>query len=226
MRRRRPTSGSRRTGRRSRRCRLRGRRGRSSVSRHTASSRRRLDSGQSSNEGIVRGLGLEAGIEEERVVARAPGVLVTDSPRSDTDAVLDCETSVHDLQVVCGRGVDDVELGDGALGCDGADSLEGAGHGGRVREGALAQVRLGADAVDRDVLADPLGHVLDEALRLGVAGAVEVVVVDVQLCVRVGGAGGVEGDADVVFAQYLVPVGLAEGAVFVEDLVGHILTCR
>lgn len=84
-------------------------------------------------------------------------------------------------------------------------------------------MRLGTDAVDGDTLADPLGDVLDEALGFGVGGAVEVVVVDVEFCVWVGGAGGVEGDADVVFAQDLVPVGLAEGAVFVEDFVGDVL---
>lgn len=52
---------------------------------------------------------------------------------------------------------------------------------------------------------------------------VEVVVVDVQLRIRVCGACGFEGDADVGFAERVVEgVGL-ERAVFVEDLVYDVL---
>ena len=57
---------------------------------------------------------------------------------------------------------------------------------------------------------------------LGVARAVEVVVVQVQDGVGVSGAGGLEGDGDEVLAEDLGEDGVAQGAVLVEDLVAHV----
>lgn len=84
-------------------------------------------------------------------------------------------------------------------------------------------MRLRADAVDGDACGDPLGDVGDHALGLGVRRGVEVVVVDVELCGRVGGAGGFEGDLDEVFAKDVVEDAGAEVAVFAEDLVDDVL---
>jgi len=85
-------------------------------------------------------------------------------------------------------------------------------------------VALRADAVNGDSGGDPLLDVLDHAVGdLGVVGAVEVVVVDVQLGVGVGGAGGVEGDLDEVLAKHLGEDAVAERAVFVEHLVDDVL---
>ena len=83
---------------------------------------------------------------------------------------------------------------------------------------------LGADAVNGSAGGDPLVDVLDHAAgQLGGVGAVEVVVVDVQLGVRVGRAGRLEGDRDHVLAEDVVEGAAAEGAVFVEDFVGDVL---
>jgi hypothetical protein len=63
----------------------------------------------------------------------------------------------------------------------------------------------------------------DHALGLGVRRGVKVVVVDVELCVGVGGAGGFEGDLDEVLAKDVVEDAGAEVAVFAEDLVDDVL---
>jgi hypothetical protein len=69
---------------------------------------------------------------------------------------------------------------------------------------------LGAYAVDRDAGGNPFLNVGGEALGLGVAGGVEVVVVDVELRVGVGGACSVKCKSDEIRApsrtvRYLFP---------------------
>lgn len=79
------------------------------------------------------------------------------------------------------------------------------------------------NTVNGDALADPLLHLASHRLRLGVAGLVEVVVVDVQLSIGIRGPGGAESDADKVLAEDLREDGGTEGAVFVEDLIDNVL---
>lgn len=61
---------------------------------------------------------------------------------------------------------------------------------------------------------------------LGVGGAVEVVVVEVEDGVGVRRAGGLEGDGDEVFAQDLGEDRRPQGAVLVEDLVAYVLSIK
>lgn len=51
--------------------------------------------------------------------------VVGDTPRGDTNTVLDVKARVHGLQVVCARCALDVELSDGALRSGGTEGLHG-----------------------------------------------------------------------------------------------------
>ena len=79
------------------------------------------------------------------------------------------------------------------------------------------------NAIDGDTSGDPLLDLGGETGKLGVGGAVEVVVVNVQLGVGSGLLGGVEGNADELLAQDLGEDGVAEGTVLSEDLVDDVL---
>lgn len=85
---------------------------------------------------------------------------------------------------------------------------------------------LGPDAVDGHASVAPRFDTGDEACGLGVGGRVEVVVIDPQFCVRVGGAGGAEGERDVVFSYDGEEGGLPQCAVFVEGLVHDVPVCH
>ena len=82
---------------------------------------------------------------------------------------------------------------------------------------------LATDAVDGDAGSAPLLDVVDHALGLAVVGNIKVVVVDVELAVGVGGASGLECNADIVLADDVEPVALSEGSILVEDLVDNVL---
>lgn len=171
---------------------------------------------------VVSSLGLEVGVEQERRGLLPPAVLVADTPDGDTDAVLEVNASVDGGLVVGGRGTGDVELGDGALADDGAEVLQGSGV---LRDGpAAAQVRLGANTVDGNASGDPLLDLGDHALGLSVVGGVEVVVVDVELSVGVGGTGSLEGSGDEALTEDVVEHGGAEATIFGEDLVDDVLS--
>lgn len=80
------------------------------------------------------------------------------------------------------------------------------------------------NAIDGDTSGDPLLDLSGETGKLGVSGAIEVVVVNVQLRVRAGGLpSSVESDADELLAQDLGEDGVAEGTVLSEDLVDDVL---
>lgn len=176
---------------------------------------------QKGADGVVSGLCLEVGIEEEGVLALPPAVLVADTPDGDTDAVLGVQASTDGSLVIVGRGTLDIELRHGALASDSAKSLERLGD---IRDGpGAAQVRLGANAVDGDAGGDPLLDLGDHTLGLCVVGGVEVVVVDVELGLGVGGAGGLEGGGDEAFTEDVVEDGGAEAAILGEDLVDDVL---
>lgn len=81
---------------------------------------------------------------------------------------------------------------------------------------------LGTNTIDGDAGGDPLLDMGDETSGLGVSGRVQVVVVDVQLGVGVGGAGGLKGNADVVFTDDLHEDVVAESTVLVEGLVDDV----
>ena len=86
----------------------------------------------------VRLLRLEAAVEEQRVLTGPPGLSVRNTPSSDTNAVVEIQAGLGDGLVVGSLGASDVELGDGDLGGDGGESLEGVGGaagGGQVRLG-------------------------------------------------------------------------------------------
>ena len=178
---------------------------------------------ESVDNGSVSSLLLEVAVEEKGAVALSPGLAVGNTPLGDTDAVLGLDTGVDDLDVGSGVGTGEIELGHGALGGSGADGLEGGGDVVGVVEGAgLAEMGLGTDTVDGDAGGDPLLDVGDETGGLGVGGRVQVVVVDVELGVGVGSAGGLEGDTDVVLAENLHEDVLAESTVLVEGLVDNV----
>ena len=51
----------------------------------------------------------------------------------------------------------------------------------------------------------------------------ELVVIDVEFCVRISSASGGEGDVDEVLAEHIVPHVSSHGSVFVERLVHNVL---
>ena len=93
-----------------------------------------------------RGVGLlrlEAAVEEERVLTGPPGLGVRNTPSSNTNAVVEVQAGLGDGLIVGSLGASDVELGDGDLGGNGGESLEGVGGaagGGQVRLGACGCV--------------------------------------------------------------------------------------
>lgn len=167
----------------------------------------------------VCGLCLEARVEEQWVVARAPAVRVTDAPDGDSDAVGDVEARLGRRDVVLAGRADDVELRDGALRGGRAQGRHGTRGGGGQASGKVA---LGADSVDRGAGGAPRLDLGDHALCLGVRCLVEVIVVDVELGVGVCGAGGVEGGGDEGLAEDVVEDRRAHAAVLVEDLVDDV----
>ena len=84
-------------------------------------------------------------------------------------------------------------------------------------------MRLGANAIDGNTSGDPLLDLGGETGELGVGGAVEVVIVNVELRVRRCFFGCVESDADELLAQDLGEDGVTEGTVLGEDLVDDVL---
>jgi hypothetical protein len=149
---------------------------------------------------------------------------LTNPPARNTDTVLDVQARVLGLEVVGGRSTGNIELSNGTLGSSSAESLHGLlDTVGTRPAAAVGKVHLGTDAVDGNAGGAPLLDVFDHTLSLAVVGNVKVVVVDVQLAGRVGRAGSLEGDADVVLADDIEPVALPEGSVLVEDLVHDVL---
>lgn len=178
---------------------------------------------KSVDNGSVSRLLLEVAVEEKRAVALSPGLAVGNTPLGDTDTVLGLDTGVDNLDVAAGISAGKIKLSHGTLGSSSADSLESSRDVvGAVERARLAKVSLGTNTVDGDTGGNPLLDVGDEALGLCVGGRVEVVVVDVELGVRVGGTGGLEGNADVVLTKNLHEDVLAEGAVLVEGLVDNV----
>lgn len=147
---------------------------------------------------------------------------VPNTPDGDANTRLNREAALGDLSVVIGVVALDIKLSDGNLGNTGiGESLDG---GGQLGPATSVDVTLRADAVDGDTGGDPLLDVSNHAVgQLGVVGVVKVVVVDVQLCIRVGLACSLEGDPDKVLSEDLREDGLAQGTVLVEHLVDNIL---
>lgn len=150
---------------------------------------------------------------------------ITNTPNSDTDTLGLVQTSLGDSSIIASVVTLDIELRDRNLLYIGSSKrLDG---GGEVAAASSIDVALSTNAVDGYAGSHPLVDVLDHACGyLGVVGAVEVVVVDVKLSVRVSCPGCLEGDRDHVFAEDLVEDAAAEGAVFIEDFVGDVLSVR
>jgi hypothetical protein len=119
---------------------------------------------------VVGSLGLEARVEQQRVTLGPPGVVVTNTPDGDTDAVLLVQASLDDIGPILTVGVLDVDLGERTLGSSAAKSCHG---GGGVSTLAGLQVTLRANAIDGDTSGDPLLDVADHGGRLRVRSLVE-----------------------------------------------------
>jgi len=176
---------------------------------------------QDGADSIVRRLSLEPIIEEQRVLPLAPAIRIADAPNRNAHAVLHIQAPLNRRLVLASRRIRNIEFRDRALVDDGAQRLQ--------RRRVLcsrprgAQVRLRADAVDGHAGGDPgldFGH---HARGLGVRGRVEVVVVDVEFCFRVGGARGFKGDADKVFAENVEEYRGTEAPVLIQDFIGYVL---
>lgn len=80
------------------------------------------------------------------------------------------------------------------------------------------------DSVNGNASSDPLLDVGDHAVgQLGIGGAVQVVVVDVQDRVWVSRAGSFEGDADEVLTKHVREDRAAQRTVLIKDLVAYVL---
>jgi hypothetical protein len=73
---------------------------------------------------------------------------------------------------------------------------------------------LRTDAVDGNAGCDPLLDVGGETLGLGVAGGVQVVIVDVKFGSRVNSTRSVEGEGNKILAQNIVEYRGAETSIF------------
>ena len=83
--------------------------------------------------------------------------------------------------------------------------------------------RRRTNAIDGDTSGDPFLDLSGKASELRIAGAVEIVIVNVELGVRRSLLGCVESDADELLAQDLGEDGVTEGTVLSEDLVDDVL---
>jgi hypothetical protein len=181
---------------------------------------------QSSQNLVVSALGLVAGVEQQRVALRPPGVVVADTPDGNTNAVLLVDASFNDVGPVGRRSILDINLSHGAFGRGTTESSHG-----RDGVGALAggQVGLRADAVNGNTRSDPFLDVLDHGLRLGVGCSVQasrvsgwqmvrtwrssLVVVNVTLRARVGLLRSFKCDGYEVLAKHVVENTGAEATV-------------
>lgn len=81
---------------------------------------------------------------------------------------------------------------------------------------------LGADSVNGDAAGLESVDEREECVDLG-AGPVEIVVIDVELCARIGCARGDESDVDKALTEHSVEDRLPEAAIFFEDLIDNVL---
>lgn len=125
---------------------------------------------QSSQDLVVRGLGLEARVEQQRVALRPPRVLVTNTPDSDAHAVGLVQASLDDVAPVGSVSVLDVDLSERTLRSGTAKSSHG---GGSVSTLAGRQVTLRTDTVDGNTGGDPLLDVADHGRGLSIVGLVQ-----------------------------------------------------
>jgi len=118
---------------------------------------------EGSQDGVVGSLGVEVGVEQQRVALGPPGVVVTDTPDGDTDAVLLVKAGLDNVGPISLLRVLDVNLGHGALGCGTAKESHGLDGAGTLTGG---QVRLRTDTVNGPSLGNPLLNVAGNGLCL------------------------------------------------------------
>ena len=87
---------------------------------------------QNAENAIIGGLGLVVGVEQKWVVARAPGVLVGDTPDGDTNTLGDGQASLDDGRVVVSGSASNIELGDTNINASGSELSEGLLDGARL----------------------------------------------------------------------------------------------
>ena len=140
----------------------------------------------------VGGLLVAAAVEEQRGARGAPRVGVAHAPHGDAGAARDGQAGLDDAAVVVrlrGARALDVELGDLHVHAERGEARDRRLVVARHRA-LRVEVRLEADAVDRDAAGlEVPDHVVD-GLGLGVGPVVGVVVVVAELGAGVGGAGG------------------------------------
>jgi len=125
---------------------------------------------EGSQDGVVSSLGVEAGVEEQRVALGPPGVVVTDTPDGNADAVLLVDAGLNNVGPVGLLRVLDVNLGHGALGCGAAEKSHGVDGGSTLTGG---QVSLRTDTVNGPSLGNPLLNVAGNGLCLCVRSSVQ-----------------------------------------------------
>ncbi len=178
--------------------------------------------GQGGEDGVVGGLLVAVAVEQQRVLAGAPGVAVADAPHGDARAAGDVEAVPGGVGVRVGGGLGEVEFGELDVHAERGEVGQGGLEAGRRAAGA--EVALEADAVDGHAAGlEVLDHVVD-ALGLGVGPVLDVVVVVAELGRGVGVPGGAEGLLDEAVAQHVLEHGAAvpAAAVVGERLVDHV----
>ncbi len=162
-------------------------------------------------------------VDQRSTALRTAGThRIANTPHGDSHTLGLGQAALRHGDVVVGVVALNIKLRDGdLLHAGGSESLDSAGQASTLPG---RQVALRADAVDGNAGRQPLLDVGHHALgQLRRRRAVEVVVVDVQLSIRVCCAGGVEGDLDKVLAQNLREDRVAKGTVLSEDLVADVL---
>jgi len=154
---------------------------------------------ESTDDDIIGSLGIPPSVEQQRRTRRPPAIRVPDTPHRDTHTIPNRQARINHHHIIRGRRTSNIQFGDCTLRHDRTERLQCTRHPARVRKRTPGrQMRLRPDAVDRPTGDAPLLDVRDHAGRLGVAGAVDVVLVDVEFGGGVCGAGGLEREADVV----------------------------
>jgi len=83
-------------------------------------------------------------------------------------------------------------------------------------------VSLATDAINGNTGRYPGLDFVDHALSLGVAGLVQIVVVDVQLRIRIRSPRSREGNLDEILAEHIVEDRAPERAILIKDLVDDV----
>lgn len=164
-----------------------------------------------------------------RLKSRVSTYPVAHTPNGNSNTLADSQASPSNggiiiLLLAQLRGCDilgnaDIKLGDGNLQ---AGSTKSGQLGLNTTNLTENQMCLSADTVDWDTTGLQSGDQGEELIDL-VAGTIEVVVVEVELCGRISCTRGLKGNVDEGLAEKPVEDRLAEVAAVIKDLIAHIL---